>query len=229
MGLTIHYNTKFQGTQKELVKKLTKIRSICMDKPFEEVSEIKSVIITQKMINEWNFWQNYCNYPNNSRENLDKRDKALDELGISTGLMINLEIYNHGIKPKTQIVTFSVWAGEGCENTEYCFVKNRTNNKWQAKGFTKTQYAEQFVKCHLLVIKVLDMLKEQGFTVIVHDEGHYWKTRKLDVLAKNINDYTNLISSIFGSLSKQAETLGMGIEAPITECQNYMKVNNPVE
>ncbi len=59
MGLTIHYDIKFEGTQEQLISKLTKIRSACLDKPFEEVSEIKSVVITKKIIDTYNFWQKY--------------------------------------------------------------------------------------------------------------------------------------------------------------------------
>ena len=162
MGLTINYDVNFQGTQKQLIKELTKIRSACLDKPFEKVSEIQSVIITKEIIDTYHFWQNYCTYPNNSFENLEKRNKALKDLGVTTDIVINLDV-NNKLKPKTQIVIFGVWPGKGCENAKFYFIKNKTNDKWYASSFCKTQYAENFIRCHLLVIDVLDMLKEKGF------------------------------------------------------------------
>ena len=221
MGLTINYEIKFQGTQKQLVSKLTKIRSACLDKPFEKVSEIKSIIITKKMIDEYNFWQNYCTYPNNTTENLEKRNKALEALGVNIGLIVNLNV-NNKLKAKTQIVIFNVWAGKGCEDTELYFVKNKTNDKWYAGSFCKTQYAEHFIRCHLLVIDVLDMLKEKGFDVNVRDEGEYWETRDLKILAKSLNEYTGILLSISDTLKKQMKGTNYTVDCEIDKSQNII-------
>jgi len=226
MGLTINYKAKYQGSQKELVDKLAKIHSQCMDKPFEEVSEIKSVIITKKIIDTYNFWDDYCTYPNNTSENLKKRNKALEELGVNIGLVISLYL-DSKLKPKTQVVMFNVWPGKGCEDVELYFVKNRTNDKWYAHSFCKTQYAKHFVRCHLLVMDLFDMLKENGFEVSVDDEGHYWETRSLDILAKNLNDYTGLLLAVSGALKKQLENTEMIVDCEIDKSQNMMTVNNP--
>ena len=42
--------------------------------------------------------------------------------------------------------------------------------------------------------------------------------------AKELNEYTDLLKNVLGNLSRQAEQAGMTVEAPITECENYMKV-----
>lgn len=127
-------------------------------------------------------------------------------------------------KPAT-VISFGVWAGEGCESTDFNFEKR--GERWVCSSFTKTQYAEEFVKCHLLVIKVLDLFVEQGFTAKVNDEGEYWETRDLSKLAKSINEYTQMIQAICGGLKKAAEKTNrdIRIEAPIDECKNYMKVD----
>ena len=128
MGLTIKHEIKFSGTQSELVNKLTEIRNKCCDLPFEEVGEVKSIVITKKMIDTYNFWQNYSMFPNNTPENLNKRDKALKDLGVSTWLIISLSGRNK-LTPKREVVIFELWAGEGCESTEFYFIKNITNGK----------------------------------------------------------------------------------------------------
>jgi len=50
MGLTIHYTIEFKSTAKQLQTKLEKVRQACRDLPFEEVGEIGTVKITQKII-----------------------------------------------------------------------------------------------------------------------------------------------------------------------------------
>ena len=85
---------------------------------------------------------------------------------------------------KVKSVSLNLLAGEGCENTNLNFEKH--GKKWTCKSFTKTQYAKNFAKCHLLVISLFDMLKENGFEVEIYDESDYWETRDLSNLAKNM-------------------------------------------
>ena len=121
------------------------------------------------------------------------------------------------------MISLYLWPGEGCESSELNLQKRK--RKFVCSSFCKTQYAEQFVKCHLLVVQLLDMLKAEGFDVDVYDEGGYWQTRDLKVLAKNINDYTSLISSVLGGLKSAAGEKGMVVDAPIEGCKNIMKVD----
>jgi hypothetical protein len=132
--------------------------------------------------------------------------------------------YREELKP-SKVTSLNIWPGKGCESSDLNFYKR--GKWWTCRSFTKTQYAEEFVKCHLLVVRLMDMLKEEGFSVDVCDEGDYWETRDLEKLADNINQYTSMIKSIFGTLIKKG---GFdNIEAPITECENYMKVNKKKE
>ena len=205
MGLTVHYTIKFDGTQKELVRKLNSIRSKCLDLPFQEVGEVKAVKITQNIINEFNSWQRNTNYPNNSEENLKQRDMALEKLGVSTWIMVEAGIFRQDenscwreLKPTSSVFLF-IWPGKGSESCDLNFYKR--GKKFVAKSFCKTQYALDFKHCHLLVIKLLDMLKnEEGFDVEVHDEGKYWETRDMKVLAKELGDYRILVEKIGGQL-----------------------------
>jgi len=294
MGLTIHYDVEFDGTTKQLQKKLEKIRQSCLDLPFETVSEIKKVRITQKIIDafEWlqalgmdrdeflirrepqkyikqfnkilkmlntsyeelkkvkeentqcpehissvhleifNLFENILNDPRNLKHNeyLEIRDKTLEALGTSTWQMIQFGEFHQEDnrvwreQEPTTVVSFGVWAGEGCESTDFSFEKR--GKKWVCSSFTKTQYAEEFVKCHLLVIRVLDLFVEQGFAAKVNDEGEYWETRDLSKLADNINEYTTMIQTMFSGLKKAAKKTDFEIEAPIENSKNYMKVDN---
>ncbi len=220
MGLTIHYEVSIPTTE-NIVEKLEKVRQKCLDLPFEEVNEVKDIEVKKETIQLFRDLQKQYSYPHNSSENLEKRDKMMEERGVDTWTVIMIDRQKH---PKNHhLAQLSLWAGKGCEGTEFSFTKKR--KYWKCSGFTKTQYAEQFVKCHLLVIKALDLLKEQGFTVKVSDEGHYWETRDLKVLAKNINDYTALIKSIFGTIKDKVDgQSNVEIVSSIEGCENYMNV-----
>jgi len=226
MGLTIHYTIEFEGTAKQLQNKLEKIRQACRDLPFEEVGEVETVRITKALIDLWNYYQESCF---EGRTTVEQRNKHFAELGITPWQMVELGEWQQEdnrywkiVKPTT-MVSLPLLPGEGCESSDLHF--QRIKGKFRCKSFCKTQYAEEFVKCHLLVIQLLDMLKEEGFDVDVYDEGGYYDTRNLKVLAKNINESTAMIAGILGSLKSAAEQSGIVVEAPIENSKNYMKVD----
>jgi len=231
MGLTIHYSIEFNGTAKQLQAKLEKIRQACMDLPFEQVGEkIKTVKVTQKIIDTYNMLQKKCCHPNNTDKNLANRDKGIEKLGVTDWQMTEIGEwkredggFRREIKPTT-MVSLSLLPGKGCEDSNLNFKKR--NGKFVCDSFCKTQYAEHFVQCHLLVIQLLDMLEKEGFVMEnVHDEGEYYQKRDTKILAKNINESTAMISSILDGLQSAAKKNGMTVEAPITKSQNYIKVD----
>jgi hypothetical protein len=229
MGLTIHYTVEFKGTAKQLQTKLEKIRQACRDLPFEKVGEkIETAQITKETIKIWDWLQNMLSYPQNSQNSLAMRDLIMKELGVTTWRMIELgEWREEGnrswkVQKPTTMVSLYLWPGEGCESAELNF--QRIRGKFICRSFCKTQYAEEFVKCHLLVVQLLDMLKAEGFDVDVYDEGEYWETRDLKVLGKNINESTAMIAGLFGNLKSAAKEQGMVATSPIEGCKNIMRV-----
>jgi hypothetical protein len=235
MGLTIHYKVEFQGTARQLQTKLQQIKSACLDLPFEEVGQVKCVKITPDHIKIFKWLQGMLSYPNNGRDNLKMRDLIMDMLGVQTQQMIELGIWHdegnrswQEYEPTT-IVSLALWPGEGCESCDLNFYKR--GKVFVCHSFCKTQYATRFVDCHLLVIKLLDMLKEAGFKLNVNDEGNYWETRDLEVLAKNINDYTVLLGSVFGCLKQICRESGqkLSVESPIESCKNLVVVRKKVQ
>ena len=162
MGLTIHYDVEFKGTQKLLVDKLNKIRNICLDLPFEEIGEVKVTKITQKHIDLYHSLREQYSYPNNSQENLAKRDRTLEKMGVTILQMIGLDNWRKETKPTT-LISLPIWPGEGCETCDLDFEKQGKKSIWKCNSFCKTQYADDFMRCHLLVIRFLDELVKEGF------------------------------------------------------------------
>ena len=162
MGLTLHYTIEFTGTAKQLHAKLEKIRQACSDLPFEKVGEVKSVRITRDIVKVWDWLQAMLSYPNNSDKNIAMRDLIMEKLGVTPWEMVELGEWKQEegsrrhrkvIKPTT-MVSLSLLPGKGCESADLNFQKR--NGKFVCDSFCKTQYAEHFAQCHLLIIRLLD-------------------------------------------------------------------------
>jgi hypothetical protein len=224
MGITIHYKIEFDGSAKELTSKLEKIKNKCRDLPFEEVGDVKNKVITESIRDRYNYLQNITFHPNNSEENLRNRDKELENMGVSIWTMIEASNFYDKRNKNQNIVLLSLLPGKGCEYSDLNFYEI-PNHKFNCRSFCKTQYSENFVKDHLLVIKLLDILKEEGFKVEVSDEGKYWETRDIKVLAENINLSTKMLISVFEKLKEQFKGTDTRIESNIENSKNFIKIN----
>ena len=120
-----------------------------------------------------------------------------------------------------EIVRLPLRAGEECEPTDLVLARYPLEEGWSGAGFTKTQYATHFVEAHLLVIAALDACRAEGILEKVVDEGGFWETRDLEVLATNINRSTGMILGVFDSLKSR---LGVEVVSPIEASRNLMRV-----
>lgn len=123
-------------------------------------------------------------------------------------------------------LTLKVDVGEGCERFTVTLGRLGNGRLWRGARFTKTQYAEHFVPTHLAVIRMLDLCKEAGILKSVNDEGHYWETRDLEVLAKNINASTDMVRAVAGMLADPARERGFQVDSPIERSANYMRIGD---
>lgn len=211
MGLTIHYDFEFKGTPKEALSKLESIRNIAMDLPFKEVGDL---------------WE--LDYSKNFNDDIEnKRIAGKDSESYRWAKIQYGPKYSEGLIGKLDVSqfkgwVFTVWTGKGCEPTNIG-LKSRDNAHWFGCAFTKTQYAEQFVRCHLLVVSILDVCKKFGILKNVSDEGEYYETRDLSMLGDNINESTKFIQQI-GSMIKKANSKTAHIESAIDGCKNYVAV-----
>jgi len=197
MGLTIYFRFEFEGNEEEVKDKLLKVRDKAKELGFAEVKD--------------ELWR--VDY---SRE--DKREKT-DEGYRWAKIQYELldETKEEVRKYKGYII--NLWAGPGCEPTNIGLI-SKDGVHWIGGAFTKTQYAENFLRCHLLVIFILDYVEELGFLKEVCDEGEFWETRDLNRLAENINASTAFIMSVLETL----RDAGYKIGSPVDKCKNFMIV-----
>jgi len=249
MGLTIHYRLSLppKTLLPDVRQKLGALRQACLDLPFKEVGELVEFKdeacnfehLPREHPNRWFLIQSdtYVNYK------YDRGGKPFRVEGFENGT------YSHNILPQ-QIVGFSSWPGEGCEqaNVGLCRFPKSTiiPNKWSGKNhrlpvgdgqwtwgsFCKTQYAnspecggiENFLRCHLSVVAMLDAAKKLGFAVECNDESGYWKNRDLEALVKEIGQWDAFIAAFGGALKDATGGSGLQLEAPILERKDFEKL-----
>jgi hypothetical protein len=123
--------------------------------------------------------------------------------------------------PPTELHSFRVHPGPGSESAVFFLAKypervsvNGQVRKvpgakvWSSSSWCKTQYAsnhgiENFVRCHLSVIAILDRARELGFKVVVRDDGHFQTTRSVPRLIEAVTGWNELIAG-FGALLDQS-------------------------
>ncbi len=135
----------------------------------------------------------------------------------------------------------NVCPGAGCETTKLglCQYPRRIlfrgqpvptgfEGGWQFHSFCKTQYAgehgwENFLKCHLLVISLLDFWRDLGVRVKVNDEGGYWETRSVEKLRAELGGYDRLVAAMGGMFKDACGDGGSGllVESPIFDYKNF--------
>jgi hypothetical protein len=220
MGLTIHFQLQSaSGSPTKARQLVEQLRQKALDLPFKEVGEIVEV-----SGNEADF------------DTLDKDDPKR-RLLIQAGQYLVRDGRHYRITP-TKVIAFSTYPGEGSEEANFGLAvypktieidgkKLRTNlGDWSWSSFCKTQYAsnpecggvENFLRCHLAVVKLLDAAAEIGVLKEVRDEGDYWQKRDLKALAADVGDWNTMIAGWAGRLK---DSFGEGVVSEITKFPNF--------
>jgi hypothetical protein len=220
MGLTIHYGLHYNGDEPEQI--VTKLRDYALQLPFNKVGNIVHL-----KGNETGF------------EQYRKTDGDLMWLLIQAGMYVKKLNYSFGVSP-LEVYAFTTDPGDGSEvanfglcrypksriTSEFGKLPTRKGTGWHWHSFCKTQYANEygldnFVKCHTLVIGMLDSAKHLGILKEVSDESDYWKNRSIEKLVKSIGEWDIFIAKFAGQLKDSVTNQGMSIEAPILNRSNF--------
>ena len=215
MGLKIGYYFEFKGTKRELVCKMEKLQRRFKDMPVERIREIHRI---EKATFERtsDFWENMLGF--GMLLNHYKRPGLGDDS--------LWEKRRNRIQKSGNGLCFVVDIGPGCESFTVFFGRLGNGKVWRGMGCTKTQYAEHFVDAHTLVIRLLDICRDEGILEKVNDDGGYWETRDLKVLAENINASTEFMKLASKALTQIGEKKLFIVHNSIDECANYVNVKD---
>lgn len=133
-----------------------------------------------------------------------------------------------------------VWPGEGCESALFglCRYPRRApslagpvivhRELWEFSATCTTQYAcehgwDHFLRCHKMILGLLELWRQFGVDVEVIDEGRYWDTHSEEELRDVLNQYHRLIAMCAGAMKDAAEASGSGlrVESPIFERPDF--------
>lgn len=97
---------------------------------------------------------------------------------------------------------------------------------WTWSSFCKTQYAsnpecggaENFVRCHTSIVRLLDAARELGLNPEVYDESDFWIHRNEAALAAEVGRWNRLIAGFAGRLQDE---LGVKVDAEIIRFPNF--------
>ncbi|MCH7687409.1 MAG: hypothetical protein IH899_12135 [Planctomycetes bacterium] len=221
MGLTIHYKLQSDTRSVPKARRLVEqLRQRALDLPFNEVGDLVELGGTE------------CDFDN--REQDDPHRWML----VQAGQYIEHGGTHYTVIPM-HLIAFSTSPGDGCEQANFglCLYPRtietrdgrriRTGLKgWSWSSFCKTQYAsnqecggmENFLRCHLSVIRLLDHANELGFLDEVSDEGGFWEKRDVEALAREVGEWNVMLAGFTGQLK---EWFGDELESEIAKFPDF--------
>ena len=221
MGLTIHYKLQSDTRSVPKARRLVEqLRQRALDLPFNEVGDLVELGGTE------------CDFDN--REQDDPHRWML----VQAGQYIEHGGTHYTVIPM-HLIAFSTSPGDGCEQANFglCLYPRtietrdgrriRTGLKgWSWSSFCKTQYAsnqecggmENFLRCHLSVIRLLDHANELGFLDEVSDEGGFLEKRDVEALAREVGEWNVMLAGFTGQLK---EWFGDELESEITKFPDF--------
>ena len=219
MGLTLHWELRLPAhtTPSAVAHTLDALRECALIQPFVRVSPLGSALsVGDEAMGVYEALQHVASIAWTAQD---------DDTPALTG-------------DPSSAVGFLVDPGEGCETTFFALVQrlhlNGTPADWCWRGFCKTQYASvvsdaHFLACHLTLINLLDDAIHLGFTVIVHDEGHYWETRDSARLLSEVGSMNKLVARLAGKFSDAADNSETALQAPIFEHPRFERLEMGVD
>jgi hypothetical protein len=79
--------------------------------------------------------------------------------------------------------------------------RSRRPPLWYGQGFTKTQYAENFIQVHDTVCRVLDIAREEGLLLKASDNCGYFASRSWKNASKRVDEemlFARMVSGLVG-------------------------------
>ncbi|GAP99658.1 hypothetical protein [Leptolyngbya sp. NIES-2104] len=214
MGLNISYEFSITATVEQARAIVTALRDLALDLSFAQVDE-------------WVELQGEaCHF---DMEDLDDPYVFLKLRGIKP-----VEIAMNGMswRSSTYLIAFDTLPGQGSETAAFGLATHSEigeTNDWIWTGFCKTQYAsnpqyggqENFLRCHLAIVKILDEAQKLGVCCEVDDEGNYWKTRNIATLMAALSAENIFMATTMGAIKDTIDPSSATLEAPILAYPNF--------
>jgi hypothetical protein len=222
MGLTIHYSLQSEAASRTAARRqIEQLRQRASELPMQHVGEVVEL------------GGEDCNL-----DGCD--DPELRWLLVQAGQIVRRDDRYLRVEPR-QVIAFTALPGEGCEAANFGLCRYpgtiefegrriRTGLRgWSWESFCKTQYAsnsecggmENFLRCHLAVIGILDEAAKLGILGDVRDEGGFWEKRSMEDLASEVAEWNVGLAAFVGELK---DSLGGDFVAEITKFPDFERL-----
>jgi hypothetical protein len=226
MGLTIHYTLKAKGMDASARKLVEALHQAALDLPFKETGDLVDLTGDE------------CDFDKRTRDDPLRWLLIQAQGSVSLKHLPGESEYSSRRVSPVRMIAFTAWPGEGCEESNFglCQYPATTEHDgkriltrlsgWRWSSFCKTQFAsdpncggvQNFLRCHLTVIAMLDQAKQHGCLDEVRDEGGFWEARDVEALVKQVGSWNEMIAAFGGKLK---DLCGDGVEMPISEYPNF--------
>ena len=222
MGLTVHYRLKTHLERQDDVRfALTRMREAALKLPFKEVGNLVEFT--------------------GAATTYDRDDDDYSWLKIQAGAHVQSDTGFLQVRP-SHIIAFETWP-ERLRASQFGLCRYPAPSSTRSRppsldrhqpdrlaqeSFCKTQYAsdpacggvENFVRCHLLVIQMLDLFAKAGwFEVDVTDESRHWADRDPRRLAQTVGEWNELVAAVVGQVKDAGEHVDL--QAPIARFPDF--------
>ena len=239
MGLTIHWSLRSSTRSPKKARELVAwLRGRALDLPFENVGDIVELTgaecdfdaLDQNDPNRWLLIQagQHVHRPARGGDTHRYNAAPTHVIAFETLPGPGCEAANFGLCRYPPFLDLE-------EQERYVYGKGfvRTRRKmrtgltgWRWSSFCKTQYAsnpdcggaQNFLRCHLAVIKVLDQAKSLGILDEVSDEGDFWEKRDIRALTEEVGEWNEMIAAFAGQMK---DVFGDELEAPIIDYSDF--------
>ncbi|HEX6987192.1 MAG TPA: hypothetical protein VF170_17570 [Planctomycetaceae bacterium] len=222
MGLTIHYALRSDAASEDEARRLVEaLRQRALDLPFAKVGDLLE------------FRGRECD--------ADRHEHPGHRwLLVQAVRSVWPEEVHREVAPE-QVIAFVTDPGEGCEPAHFGLCRFpqaiREGGRevatglsgWSWESFCKTQYAsnpecggiENFLRCHISVVGLLDRAGRLGMTVEADDESGFYDDRDVEALAAEVMRWNRGIAAFTGRLK---DIFGDDFAAEITKYPNFERL-----
>lgn len=215
MGLTVHYGFSHTGDRDSLLMRMSvlrrtfeqfpvDVRDLLSYEPGELENESGYGLGPEDGQERWFYARSACTTLTGS---IDTERKSLGQTPMGERVKVIREPSPEEVAESWEAFVLPVYIMEGCEPFVVTIGKDRDSEEWSGRGFTKTQYAKNFLRAHLLVISMLDLCDQSGILEGVSDEGNYWETRDLSALTDEEDNHREAVDAVGTMFEKAAEEL----------------------
>jgi hypothetical protein len=129
-----------------------------------------------------------------------------------------------------QLIGFRMVAGDGCGSCTFGLATHAADpRRWAWYDYCKTQYAsnpdygglENFLRCHLSIIKIMEGCQQLGLLKNAHDPSGYWENHDLEALVNSLRQHNIFTAAMIGSVKDLLDPLGYTALAPILERPDF--------